>query len=344
LLMSVSSTAPLHPVILVPGLAGSVFRVKLDGAAAPHVWCEKESKDFFITWLNVEELVPLQKDCTLSRLMPYYNATTRTYHDAPGVTLDTNVDMGGVGGVEYLDPSLKATKYFATMIRNLTVGRGYVVGTNLHGAPYDWRAAPDGHSAPGAYYDKLRTLIESTVTANGNRAAHIVSHSLGGPTILFFLARQTDAWRTRYIRSFVPISAPWGGAARMAYSDVSGDNFDIPLVPHDYLKPVQAASASGNFLLPSVAAFGHAAVVVTPSRNYSASDWPAMLATLGLSQAADIYAALTDAHMLLDDLPTPGVTTHIVSSLGVNTPERFHYKTDFVAGTVFVGRAVGIRT
>ena len=136
-----SATAPppaLHPVILVPGLAGSVFRIKLDGAQAPQIWCEKSSKDYFVTWVSVEELVPLQKDCTLSRLMPYYNASARTYHDAPGVLLDTNVDMGGVGGVRFLDPKIKATAYFDAMITNLTEGLGYeVASTARHttGAP-----------------------------------------------------------------------------------------------------------------------------------------------------------------------------------------------------------------
>ena len=83
----------LSPIVMVPGLAGSVFKVssnhpartlalprapispssaesesvssallqaKLDGAVAPHFWCATHS-DWFVTWLNLEELVPEQK-------------------------------------------------------------------------------------------------------------------------------------------------------------------------------------------------------------------------------------------------------------------------------------------
>ena len=101
-----------------------------------------------------------------------------TDSNAPGVTLNTNVDFGGVGGVQYLDPSVTLTGYWDKMIETLQKS-GYTIGVNLHGAPYDWRLAPDGHAAPGQYYDKLKALIESSVTNNGRKAV-IVTHSLGG--------------------------------------------------------------------------------------------------------------------------------------------------------------------
>merc|ERR1711865_1007738 len=96
----------LSPVVMVPGLAGSVFKAKLDGAEAPHFWCSTHS-DWFVTWLNLEELVPEQKDCLLSRMDLDYNAETKAFSNAKGVELDTNVDFGGAEGVAYVDPSLK---------------------------------------------------------------------------------------------------------------------------------------------------------------------------------------------------------------------------------------------
>ena len=63
-----------------------------------------------------------------------------TPQDAEGVTLDTNVDWGGVGGVASLDPSLpKETGYFLPLITYLESLGGYTRGQNLHGIPYDWR-------------------------------------------------------------------------------------------------------------------------------------------------------------------------------------------------------------
>ena len=179
---------------------------------------------WFVTWLNVGELLPEQKDCLLWRLMPTYNATDATYHDRAGVELDTNVDFGGVGGIAYLAPSLRASGYFSTMI-SFFEAMGYTAGVNLHGAPYDWRAAPDGHSAPGAYYEQLQRLVEATVERNGGAKAALVTHSLGGPTTLAFLLSRPAGWVASHISCFVPISAPWAGATRQALADISGDNF-----------------------------------------------------------------------------------------------------------------------
>jgi len=83
----------LSPVVMIPGLAGSVFKAKLDGADAPHFWCKKNA-DWFVTWLNLEQLIPEQKDCLLSRLALNYDEKSDTLYNAKGVMLDTNVDFG----------------------------------------------------------------------------------------------------------------------------------------------------------------------------------------------------------------------------------------------------------
>ena len=205
---------------MVPGLAGSVFRARLNGTAKPpHIWCSRSS-GWFTTWLNIEQLIPEQKDCLLARLLPYFNANTSTYHDAEGVELDTNVDFGGVGGIAFLDPSLHVgeSDYFGTMVEFFEA-KGYTRGADLHGAPYDWRAAPDGHNAPGMYYDKLQALVEATVARNGAKAS-IVTHSLGGPTTLAFLLSRPAGWVDKFVANFIPISAPWGGGTLMAHSDI----------------------------------------------------------------------------------------------------------------------------
>ena len=312
------------PIVMVPGLAGSVFRARLHHTAKePHVWCWRDS-DWFVTWLNVGELLPEQKDCLLWRLMPTYNATDATYHDRAGVELDTNVDFGGVGGIAYLAPSLRASGYFSTMI-SFFEAMGYTAGVNLHGAPYDWRAAPDGHSAPGAYYEQLQRLVEATVERNGGAKAALVTHSLGGPTTLAFLLSRPAGWVASHISCFVPISAPWAGATRQALADISGDNFGIPFVPADYLKPVQAAAASGVFLLPSSAAFGDRVIVSAAGRNYSAADMQALLSDLKLTQALAVRDNLERLKWNLEFLRAPPVRTLAVSSKGVPTEERYVY-------------------
>lgn len=341
-----TSAAALPPVVLVPGLAGSVFRVKLQDTKPPHAWCSKTS-DWFVTWLNLEELVPLQKDCLLWRLgIGFSPDKGGLYNTAAGVSLDTNVDFGNVGGVSTLDPTIpSAMPYFSTMIKNLTGQLGYVAGQNLHGAGFDWRLGPLGHaqpgtepSDPGGFYAKLKALVEGTVARNNGTKAVIVTHSLGGPTILAFLHWAGAAWVDAHVGSFVPISSPWAGAARMALTEVGGDNLGIPVVPHDYLKPVQQAAESGVFLLPAGdAAWGGGAapappIVSTPSRNYTVGEIPDMLRDLGLNETAALYAALAGKQLLAGQLPPPpgdDLEVHQIYSTGVKTGLAFTYPHDF---------------
>eukprot|EP01052_Picozoa_sp_SAG31_P016404 SAG31_NODE_1086_length_9998_cov_2.389837_5_plen_274_part_00 len=141
---------------------------------------------------------------------------------------------------------------------------------NLHGAPYDWRLAPDGHNGGSisAFYPRMKALIEQTVLANGGLAAHLITHSLGGPTVLAFLNGQSHAWIEQNVASFIPIAGkstsmrpsqahvtkihlyvhdagPWGGSTEMLLSQVSGFTFGIPGAPYHYLHRFQASAASG---------------------------------------------------------------------------------------------------
>jgi len=343
LIASLGSTrdAPLAPVILMPGLAGSRLQAQLNHSVEPHFWCEKQTKGKPVQlWLALTELVPEQKDCLMSRIALTFNASTGNYTDAPGVLLDTNVDFGDVGGISSLDPSLaSATAYFKKMVEALTA-LGYEAGKTLHGAPYDWRKAPDGHVS--GLYPKLRSLIEDTVARNG-RAAHLITHSLGGPTALGFLNMQSAAWRAAHVASFAPISGPFGGSSEQLKAYVSGDNFGIPFVPSDYLQPIQVSAASGAFMLPTPAAFGKGDVLVsTATKNYTTADWAAFLSDLGHTQAVDIIRHLDSLGVnMAQQRPPDDVRMHVITSSGVPTPESFTFDGSFAPGYKKVPKHVG---
>ena len=322
----------LSPVVLVPGLSGSVIKAKLQDTHPAH-WSCKTNSDWFTAWLSVEQLVPYQKDCLMHTLnLQYINGT---YRGAAGVTLNASVDFGGVGGIAYLDPDALGTRqlpYYAQMIDMLIKDLGYKIGHDLHGAPYDWRLAADSHELPGAYFDQLKALIEQTMARNGGRRAHIVSHSLGGPTAAAFLLAQGDAWCSRFISSYIPIAGVWAGSAAMAQSLVSGFDFGIPFVPHDYVRPVQRNASSGIFLLPSIDAWADVPIVSDIRRNYSAADWPALFEDLGLDQTAAVYSALTNKSLIPATRQPPAVRMHVIYSSGIATPERIVYDGRFVPG------------
>ncbi len=317
------------PLVLVNGLAGAILKGKWTDVHEPHFWCSKTSKGYETLWLNLEQVVPFQKDCLMNRLVLHYDPTIGAYSNTSGVDVDSNVDWGGVGGLAYLDPSLgpakKATGYFADLIDALT-GAGYQIGKNLRGAPYDWRLASDGHAVPFQYYDKLRALIEDTVAANGGARVWLVAHSLGCPTTSAFLRRQASDWLTDNVAGFVALAGVWGGAAKMALALVSGDNMGAP-VPHDYVRPVQRSAASGVWMLPGreFSAPGAAPIIITPSQNFSsnASDMYQLMGVLNLTQGQSIFKKLGASGELLDKLPRPPVRTAVFYGSGVKTGRSY---------------------
>lgn len=234
-----------------------------------------------------------------------------------------------------MDPSLKAAMpYFGPMIDNLTQTLGYQIGVNMHGAGYDWRLGPIGHSqqqAPGGFFVKLRELVESTVQNNSARA-HLVSHSLGGPTTLAFLHAQGTEWCSKYVESFIPLSGPWIGAAGMIKTEIGGNTLGEP-IPHDYLRPVQQQSESGVFLLPYGEGWADATVVSTPSVNYTVDQLGKMIQDLNLPQTSALYQALVQKNLMAAQLPPPPTRTHVMYSSGVKTELGYVYNKDFTSNT-----------
>jgi len=332
LLSFIYATNP--PIVMVPGLAGSVLKMKLVDGPTPHVWCWKNA-DWFVTWVNTEELIPKQKDCFLERVQLRFDNTTGTYYNTSGVQIDSSVDFGGVGGIEYLDPGVKVgiSQYWATMIKYFE-NLGYKRGENLHGAPYDWRLAPDGLEMTG-YFDRLEALIESTYERN-NASVFLVSHSLGCPTMLYFIRSRPESWVKTYIRAWFPLGGPFAGASTMALASVSGWNLGIPILPMDYVRQVQATSASGLFLFPEPNAFGDMVVASTPTRNYTAAGMLDILRAIGEEQALGINSWMTarkvQTYDLLSDNYVPPIPTFVIYGSEIDTPQRFIWDKEFKPG------------
>jgi lysophospholipase-3 len=113
--------------------------------------------------------------------------------------------------------------------------------------------------------------------------------------------------------------------------------FGVPIVPHDYVQPVQVNATSGAWLAPHPLAFGSEPVVSTPGRNYTAADLPAVLDVLGetMSQAAALLRkARNGGELDLEKLQRPpaGVPVHNWISNGIRTPRRFVYDRDLSRG------------
>lgn len=69
----------------------------------------------------------------------------------------------------------------------------------------------------------LKALVENTYTINGNSRVMITAHSMGNLYTLFFLRKMTKAWKKKYVRGFVAVSAPLGGAVKSVRAMTSGE-------------------------------------------------------------------------------------------------------------------------
>lgn len=226
-------------------------------------------------------------------------------------------------------------------MKKLRIELKYELGRDLFLAPYDWRLAGDAHAKPshgvGGFYPQLQSLIEKAVLANGRKAV-LVSHSLGCPTLLsFFHQYVSEEWRSTHIETWVALSGPWVGGASQMEAYLGGNTLGLPtwIVPHDYVKPVQVNATSGVWLSPSPLAFGTEVLVKTPSRNYTASDLPALISKIGAAAGGD--QALSLQQKLGKDLPSMqsqprNVAMKIWYSTGVRTMEQFEYSEDISAG------------
>lgn len=127
------------------------------------------------------------------------------------------VEYGDVGGVRCIVPAMESTctltEVFSKMAYHLE-RMGYVAGSNLHGAPYDWRTGPMYWTKPGGAFSQLQRLIESSVQLNSGRKAVLVAVSEGAPYTLWFLNNFVTPVRAPHARTPARERGPRCGAAR----------------------------------------------------------------------------------------------------------------------------------
>lgn len=206
---------------------------------------------------------------------------------------------------------------------------GYVEGETLFGSPYDFRygLAAEGHPSKvgSKYLQDLKSLIEQASASNGGKQVILVSHSLGGLFALQLLNRNPPSWRQKFIKHFVALSAPWGGAVDEMLTFASGNALGVPLVDPLIVRAEQRSSESNLWLMPNPLFFGATKpLVITNKRNYTASDIVEFLRDIGFPEGTLPYK--TRIVPLIEKMEAPHVPVTCVIGRGVNTPESLFYR------------------
>ena len=157
---------------------------------------------------------------------------------------------------------LLVARYFVDMV-SLLVSHGYRRGFSVRAAPYDFRKAQSkaeqlvlnpvisfiylmkfSLDEQDGYFNELKVLVEETYTMNHKGKVTFIAHSLGNMYLLYFLNRQTQQWKDKYVASFISMGGPWAGAVKALKVVATGDDMDIPVVSGSSMKEVLRTTPS----------------------------------------------------------------------------------------------------
>ncbi|KAF5399025.1 Phosphatidylcholine-sterol acyltransferase (Lecithin-cholesterol acyltransferase)/ Phospholipase A [Paragonimus heterotremus] len=197
-----------HPVILIPGDGGSraYVRLKTSPISSPRLmWLTLK---FFVLPNYFTNVFELEFDRKLNK--SYDNENYEITF--PG--------WGDTYSVEYLDSYPHCFgSYFSPIIRALVEDPFFKRNISVHGAPYDFRRAPNENQ----WFQKALTqLIEDTYQRNGLSPVVLVAHSMGNLYTHSFLRAQTSAWKKKYVKAYIAVSGPFGGTVKAPKTCASG--------------------------------------------------------------------------------------------------------------------------
>lgn len=308
------------PVIIVPGNLGNRLEAKIDKPSLVHWMCYKKTDDFFTLWIDLNMFMPIGIDCWIDNIRIVYNRTTRKTSNAPGVEVRVP-GFGQTYPVEFLDTN-RLAGYFHTMVQHL-VNMGYVRNETVRAAPYDWRIAPNEQEE---YFAQLQGLVEEMHDLY-QQPVHLLGHSMGSNYILYFLNQQSQEWKDKYIKSFISLGAPWGGAVKPLRVLASGENDGIPLVSNIKIREEQRMTTTNPWMIPSEQAWPKDHVFIsTPSFNYTNQDYKRFFEDI---QFEDGWYMWEDTRNLTAGLPPPGVEVFCFYGVGLPTPVTYVYDEEF---------------
>jgi len=296
-----SKCTNMHPVILMPGLMGSVLHATANIPSSVELpdYCPRTFNDQLI-WIDVKQF--LHYKCLSYYFRSDYNPKTDKWEDAKGVEI-TIPKWGSLYAIDGLAPGSLVNpfiSYYHPMIQKLK-GLGYVDGESLFGAAFDWKEIPSDK-----LISDMKALVEKAYEKNNQTKVVLISHSLGGPYGYYFLMKQSKVWIQKYIHMYVPLAPAWMGATKAFDYMLMGIDADVPLAGK-YFAPLCRHIPSVWFLLPHAAAFPNMVLATTPSKTYTYDMLEELLNAGNMSQVEGKLRAARSFYTALKDFKFPGV-------------------------------------
>ncbi|XAR73064.1 Phospholipase A(1) [Bertholletia excelsa] len=185
----------LDPVLLVPGIAGSILQAVDDDSKSERVWVRILGADYKFR----------------TKLWSRFDPTTgKTVSLDPSTHILVPQDRYGLHAIDILDPDVVIGRdcvyYFHDMIVEM-IKWGFEEGKTLFGFGYDFRQSNRFQET----LDCLAAKLELVFTASGGKKINVVSHSMGGLLVKCFMSLHSDIFE-KYVKNWIAIAAPFQGA------------------------------------------------------------------------------------------------------------------------------------
>lgn len=191
-----STAAALNPVIFIPGLTGVKINVSVTKPELYEMCPESLQKPTNLYPLD-SSIKEQYADCAgwLYRIQ-YDNETGKLYHP-DGIKME----LPEFGSIDTMATYEKFAEYLST--------KGYELGKNMFGAPYDWMLYLAG--LKDTFMPQLKELIEKAVKDNNEKAV-LIGHSMGTHVIRYLTTHHvTQEWINKHIYKTVLLAPAFLG-------------------------------------------------------------------------------------------------------------------------------------
>ncbi|CAH8869427.1 unnamed protein product [Trichobilharzia szidati] len=231
---------------------------------------------------------------------------------------------GHTSTVEYLQNSgFRFFNYFGSLVQTLTMDKYFVKNFTIRAAPYDFRRLPYENSD---FMERLKLLVEETYENGQQRPVVLIGHSMGSLYTLNFLNKQTKEWKQKYVKSYISVSAPFGGSVKALLGITSGDNFSVFFRNPLSFRPILRSFTSIVSTVPHPRVWLPDEVLVsTPTRNYTVNDYQALFRDIDFPLGYEVMMKARENFITLSP-PADVPEVYCIYSSGLVTMKRLVYK------------------